>query len=507
MFFSLLFSLMISLFCPPTPEAEPILVHLNNKTISRAEFEFRLNRDRKQNLKGKELKTYLEGYVLEQIKVSAAEQAGLDTLPAVRNLLANYRKQLVGQYITDGRSDEDKAKELYNIKRQQKGSEEVQIVQIFQPLAQTASSQIIEATKLHFDSIYSALQRDPKLFGEMTRRFSAKKDTTWIAALDCPEIIERHAFSININEFSEPFYSPAGVHIIKVIGKRDIAPYEQILPELIKQVNNNTIGENKNGPTIERLKREMNYTAYNEAISEIRRYGETTKTLFTLEGKAYTGQDFKRFAEVYPMEISAQLEAFVAKSLFDRESQKISSCHPELGLQLKFYRDELLSKEEDKIATTAPDSVALQNFFLKNQSNYRWSIPRFNGALIECIDKKTGKKIRKMLKRQPEEDWAKLIEPFNKTAERIKLTQGIFKVGDNAHVDALAFGGPAIATTQLPYTFILGKKQKSPTDYRDVKDKVRDDYQKYMKQEWIDHLKTTTKVEISEEVLKTVNNH
>lgn len=507
MFFSLFFSLMISLFCPPTPEAEPILVHLNGKTISRTEFEYRLNKDRKQNLRGKELKEYLEGYVLEQIKVSAAEQAGLDTLPAVRNLLANYRKQLIGQYITNGRSDEDKAKELYDIKKQQKGTGEVQVVQIFQPLAQMASSQVIEATKLRLDSIYGALQRNPKLFGEMIKRFSAKKDTMWIASLDCPEIIERHAFGMNINEFSEPFYSPAGIHIIKVIGKRDIAPYEQVFPELIKQINNNKRSETSNGPTIERLKRELNYVPNNEAMSEVRRNGETVKTLFTLDGKAYTGQNFKRFAYAHPMEISAQLDAFVAKSLFDRESQKISCSHPELELQLKFYKDELLSKEEDRIATTAPDSVALQNFFLKNQSNYRWSTPRFNGALFECADKKTAKKIKKILKKQSQEDWTKLIEPFNKTAERIKLTQGTFKVGDNANVDALAFGGPRANATEFPYAFVLGKKQKSPNDYKDVKEKVRDDYQKYMKQEWIDHLKTTTKVEISEEVLKTVNNH
>jgi peptidyl-prolyl cis-trans isomerase SurA len=151
--------------------------------------------------------------------------------------------------------------------------------------------------------------------------------------------------------------------------------------------------------------------------------------------------------------------------------------------------------------------VALQNFFLKNQLSYRWSTPRFNGALFECVDKKTGKKIKKILKKESQEDWAKLIEPFNKTTERIKLTQGIFKVGDNANVDALAFGGPRATATKLPYTFVLGKKQKSPNDYKEVREKVQDDYQKYMKQEWIDHLKTTTKVEISEEVLKTVNNH
>lgn len=508
MFYSLLFYIIGAIYLMPTPQVEPVLMNINGKAISKSQFEYRLNRDNKQHLNGKELKTYLDDYVLEQIKVNAAEQAGLDTLPVLRNLLSNYRKRLIGQYINDNKSDRERARILYNDKKRNTGNGEVQITQIFQPLSQTASSRTIEAAKLHMDSIYSAIQKNPHLFGEMTKRFSAKKDTTWITSLDCPEVIEKRIYSLSANQFSEPFYSPAGIYIIKVLAKRDIAPFEEMLPTLIKELNSKDTDNSVSTSTLDRLKQEMGFSSNEEAIKELRRDGETNSTLFTLDGKQYTGQDFKRFAENRPMEISSQIESFINKSILDRESKKIADKHPELQLQLKLFRDGLLAKEEDKIAATAPDSTALQNFFIKNQSEYKWAVPRFNGALIECCNKKVGKKVKKLLKKQPQEEWANLIAPFNKDKECVVMTMGLFKVGDNAFVDALAFGGPDYTPNAgYPYAIIVGKKQKAPTDYRDVKDKVYTDYKQYMEQEWIAHLKATTKVEISEEVLKTVNNH
>src|SRR5574344_1196985 len=122
MFYNLFFTIFTYLFLMPTPQAEPVLFNVNGKNISRNEFEYLLNKENKKTLKGKELKTYIDEYVLEQIKVSAAEQAGLDTLPALRNSLANYRKRLISQYITDGKSDEDKMRELYASRKLQRGA-------------------------------------------------------------------------------------------------------------------------------------------------------------------------------------------------------------------------------------------------------------------------------------------------------------------------------------------------------------------------------------------------
>ena len=59
----------------------------------------------------------------------------------------------------------------------------------------------------------------------------------------------------------------------------------------------------------------------------------------------------------------------------------------------------------------------------------------------------------------------------------------------------------------FPFTVVLGKKVKGPEDYLEVKDRLVTDYQSYLDSQWIARLRASAKVEINQEVLKTVNNH
>ena len=58
-----------------------------------------------------------------------------------------------------------------------------------------------------------------------------------------------------------------------------------------------------------------------------------------------------------------------------------------------------------------------------------------------------------------------------------------------------------------PFTITVGKKQKGPEDYREVIDQVRKDYRNYLNAYWERELRESGKVEINQEVLKTVNNN
>ena len=58
-----------------------------------------------------------------------------------------------------------------------------------------------------------------------------------------------------------------------------------------------------------------------------------------------------------------------------------------------------------------------------------------------------------------------------------------------------------------PFTILVGKKQKGPDDYREVIDRVRKDYRTYLDTCWTRELRESGKVEINQEVLKTVNNN
>ena len=115
-----------------------------------------------------------------------------------------------------------------------------------------------------------------------------------------------------------------------------------------------------------------------------------------------------------------------------------------------------------------------------------------------------------MLKKVPEKEWAdKLRQTFNTSGEeKIQVEQGIFADGDNKYIDKLVFKkGDFEPLMSYPFTVVVGKKQKGPDDYREVIEQVRKDYRSYLDTCWMRELSEYGKVEINQEVLKTVNNN
>ena len=89
------------------------------------------------------------------------------------------------------------------------------------------------------------------------------------------------------------------------------------------------------------------------------------------------------------------------------------------------------------------------------------------------------------------------------------MDYGLFQIGTNACVDKLYFGqGDFHPSADYPYVKVLGKVlKKKPESYLDVYKRVKVDYCKSRLEKEDAFLKKKIKVEINEEVLKTVNNH
>ena len=129
---------------------------------------------------------------------------------------------------------------------------------------------------------------------------------------------------------------------------------------------------------------------------------------------------------------------------------------------------------------------------------------------MHCVDKKTAKQAKKQLKKVPEKEWEDILrKTFNTSGdEKIKIEQGIFADGDNKYIDKLVFKkGGFESVMSYPFTIVAGKKQKGPDDYREVIEQVRKDYRNYLNAYWERELEESGKVEINQEVLKTVNNN
>jgi peptidyl-prolyl cis-trans isomerase SurA len=119
-------------------QQDSVLLRINGKQILRSEFEYKLNKDHKSDLKGKLLKAYLNRYIDNQLKINVAECAGIDTTQTIREQLNDYSKQLVRAYLSNGQTDEDYARALYDKLSKRDDRREVQIVQIYKYLSQNA---------------------------------------------------------------------------------------------------------------------------------------------------------------------------------------------------------------------------------------------------------------------------------------------------------------------------------------------------------------------------------
>ena len=91
----------------------------------------------------------------------------------------------------------------------------------------------------------------------------------------------------------------------------------------------------------------------------------------------------------------------------------------------------------------------------------------------------------------------------------IRVEAGVFAIGENAWVDKEVFGQGKGGVLKKGYKMAgtVGKVlKKKPETYKDVNGLVVNDYQQYLEKEWLKSLRKKYKVEVNQDVLKTVNN-
>ena len=298
-----------------------------------------------------------------------------------------------------------------------------------------------------------------------------------------------------------------------LVQEKEMFEGRKVSARLMERLRRKEILDKGTGAVLERLKKAWQYAPNQAAMEELLAKGRTEQTLFTIDGQAYTGTMFTHFASSHPQAVKRQLEGFIAKSLLDYESRNIDKKHPEIPYALRESDENYLVEEITRQKIDLPaanDRAGLATYFKFHSSDYRWESPRYRGVVLHCVDKKTAKQAKKMLKKVPEKEWAdKLRQTFNTSGEeKIQVEQGIFADGDNKYIDKLVFKkGDFDPLMSYPFTIVVGEKMKGPDDYREVIDRVRKDYRSYLDTCWMRELSESGKVEINQEVLKTVNNN
>lgn len=397
--------------------------------------------------------------------------------------------------------------------------------------------------KTKIDELYTKLKAGEK-FEDLARQFSDDKPSAekggqlqWFGSSRMPIEFEKAAFALaNNGDYSEPFTTNYGWHIVKRLDKKGLASFNDMKGDLKQRIGKDSRTQAGRTSLIEKIKKENNFKENAISKKEFLKVMDSTvylgrweakkaeklgnKELFVLGTNKYTQNDFAKYIESHQtarnkmdnnMFLQQSYKEFVDETVINYEDGNLETKYPEFRNLLKEYRDGILLFDltDQKVWSKAvKDTAGLKAFYEKNKNNYLWD-ERAEVTTYKCADDKIAKEVRGLLKKKKSEK--EIVETINKTSQlNVSVENITYLKGENKDVDANWKQG-IVATdikdakenkvTVLVINNLLGK---TPKTIAEAKGMITADYQNYLEKEWLSYLKNKYTVKVNEDVLNTV---
>lgn len=191
------------------------------------------------------------------------------------------------------------------------------------------------------------------------------------------------AFALeNVNDFSEPFKTRFGWHIVKLIKKHPIKSFDEMKKDLKAKVKKSSRMQLSEKAVVNKLKKEYSITEFKEAKKILERKNlrsipkdSLQNTIIRINDKKVTQEDFvnyirnRRHLAVFKL-----FEMFKEDQIIKYYKENLIHTEPEYAYTLKEYEDGLLLFElmQEKIWTkSTKDSLGLKKYFKTNSKNYK----------------------------------------------------------------------------------------------------------------------------------------
>lgn len=455
-------------------QTDPVIMTVNGQPVLRSEFEYSYNKNNSEGVIDKKtVDEYVDLFINYKLKVIAALDEKYDTLKSFKKEFAQYRDQQLRPMLVTDADVEAEAHRIYDETVKRIGPDGlVQASHILLRLNQQASDSEVAAAKVRIDSIYKALKAGAD-FAELAKKVSEDPGSARQGGLlpfvqrgQFVKEFEDVAFSLQPGQMSDVVQTAYGFHIIKVMEKKMLEPFEFHHDNIIRFIE----------------QRNLRDRIAEQKVDELVKASNGTKT---------------------------------KEQIMDEKADELSAKDMELKYLIQEYHDGLLLYEiSNKLVwdKAAKDDSGLANFFKKNKKRYEWDEPRFKGMAFHVKDEADVQAVKDCVKKLPFDKWAeKLRSTFNNDSVlRIRVEKGIFKKGDNALVDSVIFKKDTTVTKVKDYPIdgVYGKVlKKRPEDYTDVRGLVVADYQEALEKEWVAELRKKYLFTVNKEVLETVNKH
>ncbi len=228
----------------------------------------------------------------------------------------------------------------------------------------------------NFEALAKKYSEDPgtKNNGGKLRKFGAGRMVKPFS--DAAFALERK------NEFSKPFKTRFGWHIVKLIKKHPIKSFEEMKKDLTTKVKKSSRMQLSEKAVLNRLKKEYTLTENEEAkkILENKKLRSLPKdslqsTIFSINDKNISQEKFiKYIRNRRHLPVFKLFEMFKDDQIIIYFKENLVNTEPEYAYTLKEYEDGLLLFElmQQKIWNkSSTDTLGLKNYFANHSANYK----------------------------------------------------------------------------------------------------------------------------------------
>lgn len=381
-------------------------------------------------------------------------------------------------------------------------------------------------------------------FGDVAMKFSDDASSAgkggvspWITVNQLlPEFTLNVAKLKETGDFSEPFQTRYGWHIIKLVDRKPIGSFEEekddIKQRLPRSDRNAEIQQTFIAKAKTRYGFTQNLTALNEltgtvtdsifnASWKIDQAAGLDKDLFTIGTKTYSQADLaahlaanqhrepKRDITAYVLQ---QYNAMVNDAVNKYADSQLEDENPDFKALITEYHDGILLFDltDKKVWSKAvKDTLGLQQFYEKNKNAYMWD-SRLDASVYAIHDLSIVKGLKKLLKKGvPNEQ---ILAKFNNDSiQKVTVEHKKFVKGENKIIDGIEWKpgiSELIAKGDTANAIVVVHKVVSPEPklLDEIRGAMTADYQNYLEKEWISELRAKYPVIVNRELFNSLIN-
>jgi peptidyl-prolyl cis-trans isomerase SurA len=425
---------------------------------------------------------------------------------------------------------------------------EIKAAQILIQVSKAKGEEGVAAGKLRADSVMAMLKAGTPFY-ELVTKYSDDRFTVNDSGVMKPFSVgkmvpefEDAAFAIKKpGEITGPIKTEYGFHIIKLISKTPVQPFDSVKTQLKRRVDNDARAQTARDIFYDKVKAKNGFKEYPENYTEVLNrvialpdtgakanqlntddFKDMTKTIFALAGKNYTQSDFAMFLNALTRGtlkgsrttmVKDAYSLYVNNVVTDFQEHKLVEENPEFKNLMTEYRDGIMLFElmdRNVWSKASKDSAGLKTFFDTKKGKYMWE-PGFEGAVYKFKNKATYDTGMIMIQagKYTEEEIAKAINT-NDRPDGVGVQRGHYEFSKykDATLTELQANKIKVISGENGAMTVVVAKQVYATPTAKTLDEARGyvvaEYQDYLEKQWNEKMRREYPVKLNEQVFKSM---